>query len=405
MSRPPRRAAVAVGACLLALGCARVDPRWTAGTARPRSAAVSPSSLDGAQARVALGARHLAADRLAEAAEAFRSALHADAACADALLGLAVVASRAGEDEAALVLATAAWRSAPGNPRVAIVAARLLLQGGLPVDAALLLEHAIERAPSDLALRLHAAMARTRAGDVMAAEEHLARATAISPGASAPRILGIDLWLLTGRTAKAISAAESLARDRPEDARAREALGRALRAGGRPREALDAFAEAERLAPAWAPAPIGAGWAAIEAGDAVTARERFRRALELSPASCAASLGLAEALIALGDRPSALQIYEGLLLGPLPPATALNNVAWSHIGSGDVSEEALELARGAVDLDPGHPSYLDTLGWGLYRAGRTREALWYLEEAARRAPANRTIAGHLEEAVRSPSGR
>ena len=403
MNRARHRGSCVLVACLLAVGCGRVDPRWRAAPDRPST--VSPSSLDGAPARVALGAEHLRGDRLSEAAAAFRSALHADSACTEALLGLAIVASRTGEDRAALVLTEAAWRLDPGNPRVANVAALALLQGDRPADAAVMLERAIDRAPSHFALRLNAAMARARAGDLKAAEEHLARASAISSGAIAPRLLLIDLRLRAGRAAEAVSAAEALSRERPEDPRAREALGRALRAAGRPHEALATFNEAERLAPAWAPASIGAGWAALETGDAGAARDRFRRALEITPSAWAASLGLAEALSALGDTDSGLRIYEGLLLEPPAPATALNNVAWSRIRSGDVSEEVLDLAREAVDLDPGHASYLDTLGWGLHRAGRTREALPFIEEAVRRAPGNRTISAHLEEALRAASER
>lgn len=399
------RGACVLVACLLANGCGRVDPRWGVVPARPRATTVSPSSLDGAPARLALGVDRLRTDRLSEAAAAFRSALHADPACTDALLGLVIVASRTGEDRAALVLAEAACRLAPGDDRVANVAALALLQSGRPADAARMLERAIDRAPSHLVLRLNAAMARARAGDLKAAEEHLVRAAAISPGAIAPRLLVIDLRLLAGRPADAVSAAEALSRERPGDHRAREALGRALRAAGRPQEALVVFLEAERLAPTWAPASIGAGWAALEAGDAGAARDRFRRALEIAPSAWAASLGLAEALSALGDAEAGLRIYEGLLLEPPAPATALNNVAWSRISSGDVSEEVLDLAREAVDLDPSHASYLDTLGWGLHRAGRTREALPFLEEAARRAPGNRTVAAHLQEVLRAASER
>lgn len=397
----PRHPLCAVVACALVVGCGRVDPRWAAAPARPRAG----SSRDGSQARLALGAEHLKSDRLAEAAATFRAALEADPKSTDALLGLAIVAARTGDGGAALVLTEAAWRLDPGNRRVANVAGLALLQADRPAEAAVMLERAIEFAPSDLVLRLNAAMARVRAGDMEAAREHLARATTIAPAASAPRLMGIDLLMLSGRAADAVSASEALVRERPEDHRAREALGRTLRVAGRPHEALAAFVEAERLAPEWPPAAIGAGWSALESGDAEAARERFRRALEIAPSACSARLGLAESLTALGDREGGLRVYEGLLHESPAPATALNNVAWSLISSGDASEEALGLARGAVELGPGHASYLDTLGWGLHRAGRTREGLPYLEEAVRRAPGNRTFAGHLEEASRAASER
>ena len=52
---------------------------------------------------------------------------------------------------------------------------------------------------------------------------------------------------------------------------------------------------------------------------------------------------------------------------------------YAHAGE----EEAIELARRAVNIEPENPAYLDTLGWALFKQGRVEEAAAPLDKAAR----------------------
>jgi predicted Zn-dependent protease len=61
----------------------------------------------------------------------------------------------------------------------------------------------------------------------------------------------------------------------------------------------------------------------------------------------------------------------------------------------DVAERYLSLARIAL---PGEPAVLDSWGWYLVRARRTREAIRVLDHAARFAPLEPEILYHLASA-------
>jgi Flp pilus assembly protein TadD len=81
---------------------------------------------------------------------------------------------------------------------------------------------------------------------------------------------------------------------------------------------------------------------------------------------------------------------------------ALNNLAWLLFeGKRGAPAEALELARRAHAAAPSSAQIMDTLGWILFSIGRRDEALPMLEQAAKLAPANEQVVGHLAEAKRS----
>ena len=75
-----------------------------------------------------------------------------------------------------------------------------------------------------------------------------------------------------------------------------------------------------------------------------------------------------------------------------------NELAWVTVESrAGTGEEAVHYARLAYDAQPENPDVLDTYGWALHYAGRSREALPLLEEAFRRNPKIYCIHYHLAE--------
>jgi tetratricopeptide (TPR) repeat protein len=60
-------------------------------------------------------------------------------------------------------------------------------------------------------------------------------------------------------------------------------------------------------------------------------------------------------------------------------------------------EEALNLIKHAVDLDPQNGAYLDSLGWAYFRLGRYDEAEANLRRAAAKTPNDATVQDHLAE--------
>ena len=63
--------------------------------------------------------------------------------------------------------------------------------------------------------------------------------------------------------------------------------------------------------------------------------------------------------------------------------------------NGENLEQALELIRRAVDLDPNNGAFVDSLGWALFRLGEFEQARRHLERANQLVPLDSTILEHL----------
>jgi tetratricopeptide (TPR) repeat protein len=74
-----------------------------------------------------------------------------------------------------------------------------------------------------------------------------------------------------------------------------------------------------------------------------------------------------------------------------------NGLAWVTVESGGSAAEAVGYAETALDSQPDNADYLDTYGWALHRAGRSAEALPYLQRAYAAKPAMYCIHYHLGE--------
>ena len=79
---------------------------------------------------------------------------------------------------------------------------------------------------------------------------------------------------------------------------------------------------------------------------------------------------------------------------------ALNNLGYFLVERGQRLTEALDLIQRAIAIDPTNPSYLDSLGWALFKLDRTDEAIAKLEQAAKLDDASATINEHLGDAYR-----
>ncbi|GBC77227.1 Beta-barrel assembly-enhancing protease [bacterium HR08] len=76
-------------------------------------------------------------------------------------------------------------------------------------------------------------------------------------------------------------------------------------------------------------------------------------------------------------------------------ATALNNLGYYLAERGERLDEALELIRRAVNIEPTNGAFLDSLGWVYFQLGNLEEAERYLEQAVLYQPRDATIHEHL----------
>ena len=102
------------------------------------------------------------------------------------------------------------------------------------------------------------------------------------------------------------------------------------------------------------------------------------------------------------DFARAREYYLKALGSGMQTAELFNGLSWVSAESGVADpKEAVAYGRAALDRQPGNPDILDTYGWALHRAGRSREALPYLEQAYEKKPDMYCIHYHLGDAYRA----
>lgn len=101
-----------------------------------------------------------------------------------------------------------------------------------------------------------------------------------------------------------------------------------------------------------------------------------------------------------GDRRRALdQMREAIELNP-ENAAALNYLGYSYAEAGQKLEEAEELVKRALAVDPNDGFYIDSLGWVFYQRGKYPQAVEQLERAVELTGDDPTINEHLADAYR-----
>ena len=130
-------------------------------------------------------------------------------------------------------------------------------------------------------------------------------------------------------------------------------------------------------------------------GNTTAAVENLRTSLKLNPDDVNTMGSLALTLDGMKKFEESDSLYEAAL--NLDPNDHLvqNNYSYSLAERGLQLERALEMSTEAVKADSGNSSYLDTLGWILYKLGRYDEAAGYVSKAAGRQDASAVVQEHL----------
>ena len=141
-------------------------------------------------------------------------------------------------------------------------------------------------------------------------------------------------------------------------------------------------------------------WLLVESGEIEEAERQLREVLQEGFESPQAWSALGYCQWRRGNTNLALESYrEALKLDEGNP-NAVNGLGYLLADSGEDPQTAVELCRKAVRESPDNMAYRDSLGWALFRAGETAEAVRYLTEALSKRPGDIIIKGHLE-AVRT----
>ena len=96
-----------------------------------------------------------------------------------------------------------------------------------------------------------------------------------------------------------------------------------------------------------------------------------------------------------GRRAEAEGALRDLIARDPQDANALNSLGYMFADRGERLDEAVTLLERALKIEPGNPSFLDSLGWAFFRQGKLANAEKPLAEAAAQMPGNSVVQDHL----------
>jgi tetratricopeptide (TPR) repeat protein len=185
---------------------------------------------------------------------------------------------------------------------------------------------------------------------------------------------------------------------RPQNARAHNNLGVALKEEGQLAEAIESYRAALRCKPDYDAAYVNLGNALQEQGDLPAAIDAYRTAVHYNNQSPEAHYYLAIALTLAGKHREAVEQYRRTLDLRPGHVKARNNLGTLLLNMGDHQQAAVHFAE-ALRIEPRDPFVLMNLGNALVQQGNLNEAIEHYRQAVRVkpdfAPAQATLAGAL----------
>ncbi|HUQ13184.1 MAG TPA: tetratricopeptide repeat protein [Novosphingobium sp.] len=368
-------------------------------------AAASQSFADGAKARgdkarllADFSRFELGRGNRAAAARLAAQALKAAPGTLDPLLASAQLAVADGDLAHALDLYDRAARAYPGNLAALTGKAATLGDLGRAKEMAALLGQLRESADNSPAVAYLDARAAAGRNDWTRVRAVLQPLEAELGARDDAMLLYAQAQLRLGQAEQARARLEPLHRRAPAHALTAMLLAEAQLAGGDPAGAAATLAPLASK-PEAAPEVLALMAKATRAAGDPGSSRYARRARYPSPEALGSELAKGDAALKKADWKAAAAAYERILaITDGKNALVLNNLAYAQGQLGNHAK-ALTYALRALKLDPDNPSVMDTAGWLLVETGGDRNrALDLLRAAARKAPGNATIRGHLQAA-------
>jgi tetratricopeptide (TPR) repeat protein len=345
-----------------------------------------------------------------EAVTQAEAALVRDPANLDAHQIIGTVYAEYGEKEAAIrpgdnpktypARAIAAFEKAMGDGTdisVNYLLARLYLQTGAFAKAVPLLKRVVDNRPGLTEAAVLLSTAQESADMPDAAVETLERLLEQNPGSYRAQIRIAEIrehqeqW---GAAADAYGKAQALNPRAPLSTR----RAVALLSSGRPEEARKVVQEAIASGGPESKQPallylLAESQRVLKDLDA--AQATASKLLAANPSDARALHVMSLILQDKGDMKGAEKSLRDLIARDPLDASALNSLGYMFAERGERLDEAVALLQRALKVEPGNPSYLDSLGWAYFQQGRLDLADAPLTEAAGKLQTNSVVQEHL----------
>ena len=364
----------------------------------------------GAPAQYILGVIAARRGEHANALNHWQAALDADPTYIPARLSLATHSIEQGDGAKAEEYVIDVVRDEPANVTALLLYARALLLQKRFDSAEALSERARSADPGNS--QVHAIL-----GDIALQQHHLAlallqyeKAMLLEPR-SEEAIEGLTaVYKKGGVNRRILEKLETLAQNGgAPSSRLMEITGRLYASEGKYADATRCLKRAVEMDPDRSSAALALAGAYAEADKEIRPKDLLSQpGLQIltdrslrEPESLLAALQAEEG----GNRDEAIRRYEAAVRAGDPSGIASNNLAWIYAIQGRNLDRALQLAQHALELNPGNPQILDTLGVIQIEHRQFTQAIASFQSGARRASElkgeaglQHTIEAHLAEA-------
>jgi len=365
-----RKACVVIGVYLLAItGALSLKPQLGRDAPVKKVAGVATSRKSASSAKtgtyLARAEQYLTEQKFKEAVIEFRNAIQKDSRNVEAHLGLA----------------------------------RSLVTLGAMNDAMKFYRNVVKLAPGSYAAYVEMAQLTMAAGNVELSLKYAQTAANLNPTAADPHLIQAQLYSRTGKTALAIQQCTAVFAREPTNPIAGKML---VNFYLHEKAFTQAATYAEKLlksAPYDPDMKIFQAQALEGLNRSDEALTILRQAASADPHSPDANLYLGDLYMRRRDATAARNSYEEALRRSPSNPRAMNNIASLIADSGGDLRRAYGLATRLHQAFPDNPAYADTLGWILFRMGKTEPSLALLRLAASRLPQIAVVRYHLGVAL------
>lgn len=222
------------------------------------------------------------------------------------------------------------------------------------------------------------------------------------PRADGARLMLADTLFGQDKLADAKQQLEQILSAKPDNIRALAMMGDIKMAENQPETAAASYARAIAIEPR-PELLVSELWAKTSFGEGDKALQELEGWQSQHPDTPVVLRTLAERHHQLGKTNDALDYYRRLLALTPDDAGSLNNMA-NLLMDIDV-EQAFKAARRAIDIDPGNPAILDTMGWALIQIGDHETGIAHLRDALARNSRSATTRYHLGAALEEYGSR
>ncbi len=250
-----------------------------------------------------------------------------------------------------------------------------------------------------LTLIAHLGFAQMQSGRAEAAIETFERARALSGNTGAFDSSLVQAYLQARKYDQAADLARAIRQRRPGELRLAQLEARALGKAGRKDRAVVVMREAVAEHADDVQAHLTLAEVLQDAARAEEADHVLDQAAERFPSDISVPFQRGALLEQRKDYPRAEVAFRQALARDPLHAPSLNYLGYMLAERGERLDEAVALVERALAIEPDNGSYLDSLGWALFKQKRVDKAESLLRRAAEQTPRNSVVQDHLGDVL------